>query len=115
MTAKKDEFLDQMKKQYDDLNYRWSRERDKFEAELQHESADIREEYEVKREEYRKIRDEMKVKIGNLEVADENAWADLKGGAEKSWAELSKAFDRAASHFKQSTEIADGKQDKPST
>ena len=31
MTAKKDEFVAQMKKQYDDLNYRWSRQRDKIE------------------------------------------------------------------------------------
>ena len=41
MTAQKDEFVEQMKKQYDELNYRWSRERDKFEADLQHESADV--------------------------------------------------------------------------
>ena len=34
MTANKDEYLKQMKTQYDDLNYRWSRERDKFEADL---------------------------------------------------------------------------------
>jgi len=34
MTTKKDEFVEQMKKQYDELNYRWSRERDKYEAGL---------------------------------------------------------------------------------
>ena len=32
MTSQKDEFLKKLKEQYDELNYRWSRERDKFEA-----------------------------------------------------------------------------------
>jgi hypothetical protein len=100
MAAKKDEYLDQMKKQYDELNYRWSRERDKFEADLQHESADLRKEYEAKREEYRKVRKELEEKIVELDVASDNAWEDLKDGAENSWKALSKAFDKATSHFK---------------
>lgn len=100
MATKKDEYLSQMKKQYDELNFRWSRERDKFEAGLQHASADARKEYEAKREEYRKLRSSLKEKIVDLEVAGDNAWYDLKDGAEKAWTELSKAFDKAASHFK---------------
>ena len=100
MSNKKDDFLNQMKKQYDDLNYRWSRERDKFEAGIQHASADIIKEYEVKREEYRKLRQVMKEKIVDLEVASENAWHDVKDGAEEAWKALSGAFDKATSHFK---------------
>lgn len=100
MTVKKDEFLAQLKKQYDELNYRWSRERDKFEADLQHESVDVRKEYEAKREEYRKYRKELQEKIVDLDVASDNAWEDLKNGAENSWNALSQAFDKAASHFK---------------
>jgi len=100
MPVKKEEFLEQMKKQYDELNYRWSRERDKFEADLQHESVDVRKEYEAKREEYRKHRNELKEKIVDLDVAGDNAWEDLKDGAENSWNALSKSFDKAASHFK---------------
>ena len=100
MTAQKDEFLAQLKKQYDELNYRWSRERDKFEADYQHLSADARKEYEAKREEYRKFRSELKEKIVDLDVASDNASEDLKHGAEKSWKALSQAFDKAASHFK---------------
>ena len=100
MTAQKDEFVEQMKKQYDELNYRWSRERDKFEAGFQHASADAQKEYEAKREEYRKLRGELKEKIVDLDVASDNAWEDLKDGAEKSWNSLSLAFDKAASHFK---------------
>ena len=100
MTANKDEYLKQMKTQYDELNYRWSRERDKFEAGLQHTSADARNEFEAKREEYRKFRSELKEKIVDLDVASDNAWEDLKDGADNSWKKLSKAFDKAASHFK---------------
>ena len=36
----------------------------------------------------------------DLEVAGENAWEELKVGAEKSWKALSQAFDKASSHFK---------------
>ena len=100
MTSQKDEFLQKLKKQLDDLNYRWSRERDKFEADLQHLSADARKEFEAKRETYRSLRDELKEKLVDLDVAGENAWYDLKEGAEKSWKALSQAFEKAASHFK---------------
>ncbi|MBW1742769.1 MAG: hypothetical protein JRJ47_04980 [Deltaproteobacteria bacterium] len=67
MTEKKDEFVAQMKKQYDDLNYRWGRQRDKIEADLQHASGDVRKEYEEKREAYRKFRNDLKEKIIDLE------------------------------------------------
>lgn len=100
MTDKKHDFLGQMKKQYDELNYRWSRERDKFEAGLQHQSADVRKAYEEKKETYYKTRDDMKAKIDDLDAAGDSAWEDIKDGAQKSWQELSNAFDRATSHFK---------------
>ena len=100
MPEKKDDYLAQLKKQYDELNYRWSRERDKFEAGLQHESADVRKEYEAKREEYRKFRKDLEEKITDLDVASDNAWEDLKEGAENSWKAMTKAFDKATSHFK---------------
>ena len=100
MPSKKDEFLAQMKKQYDDLNYRWSRERDKFEAGIQLAGAEVIKEYEAKREEYRKFRKEMNEKIVDLEVASDNAWYDLKEGIELSWKSLGEAFDKATSHFK---------------
>ena len=100
MATQKDDYLAQLKKQIDALNFRWSRERDKFETDLQHESADIRKEFEAKREEYRQYRKELQEKIVDLDVASDNAWEDLKNGAENSWKALSQAFDKAASHFK---------------
>ena len=100
MPDKKDDFLEQLKKQYDELNYRWSRERDKLESELQHANVEARKEYEAKREEFRKFRKDLNDKIVDLDVASDNAWEDLKDGAENSWKEMARAFDKAISHFK---------------
>ena len=100
MTTKKDEILEQLKKQYDDLNYKWSIERDKFEAKAQHLGAEARKQYEETREEFRRVRKDMKGKIIDLEVASENAWDDVKDGAETAWKAMSKAFEKASSHFK---------------
>lgn len=100
MPGKKEDYLEQMKKQYDELNFQWSRKRDKFEANLQHESADARKQYEEAREDFRKYRKEMKEKITDLEAASDNAWDDVKDGAEDAWNVLSKAFDKASTHFK---------------
>jgi ElaB/YqjD/DUF883 family membrane-anchored ribosome-binding protein len=100
MTEKKDELINQMKKQYDDLNYQWSRKRDKFEANMQHESADAKKEYEEAREDFRKFRKEMKEKIIDLEEAGDKAGKDLIDGAENAWNIMAKAFDKASSHFK---------------
>ena len=41
MGSKKEEFLDQLKKKYDDLNYRWNIERNKLEAKAQHEKVQL--------------------------------------------------------------------------
>ena len=100
MATNKDGYIQQLKKQYDEINYRWSLERDKFEANLQNTEANARKEFEAKREEYRKFRSELKEKIVELDVASDNAWEDLKDGAEQSWNALSRAFDKATAHFK---------------
>jgi hypothetical protein len=100
MSSKKDELVAELKKKYDDLNYRWNIERNKLEAKAQHESAEAKQKFEETRQELRKFRKEMKEKIVDLEVAGENAWEDVKNGAEKAWKALSKAFDKASAHFK---------------
>ena len=100
MATQQDEFLEEMKKKYDDLNYRWSIERDKFEATLQHAGVDARKEYEAKLEDFRKYRAELKTKIDGLEASGDKAWEDLKEGAENSWKSMSDAFGKAISQFK---------------
>ncbi|GAB6909066.1 conserved hypothetical protein [Desulfosarcina cetonica] len=96
----KDELLAQMKKKYDDLNYRWNIERNKLEAKAQHESADVIKKFEEKRETFRQYQAQMKDKLKALDAAGESAWDDLKGGADEAWKALSTAFDKATGHFK---------------
>lgn len=100
MSDKKEAFLEEMKKKLDDLNYRWNIERNKLEARAQHEGADARKAFEEKKEKLRQVRAEMTAKIKALEAAGENAWDDVKGGAEEAWKALNKAFEKVASHFK---------------
>ena len=95
----KEEFLKEMKARMDELNYRWSIERNKFEAKAQHLGAEAREKFEDQRQELRRLRREMKEKILELEVAGENAWEDVREGAEKAWKALNKSFKKAASRF----------------
>ena len=100
MPSKKEEFLEQLKKKVDDLNYRWNIERNKLEASAQHESAEVIKKYEEKREALGRLRDDMKTKIKDLEAASGSAWEDVKDGAEEAWKALATAFDKATSHFK---------------
>lgn len=100
MPGKKDEFLEQMKKKYADLNYRWNIERNKFDAKIQHESAGAKKRLEAERDELLRFRNEMKAKIIDLEVAGENAWDDVKDGVENTWKALSKSFNKVISNFK---------------
>jgi hypothetical protein len=97
---KKDEFIADVKKKFDELNYKWSVERDKYEAKAQHLGAEARKQYEDASQELRRFRKDMKERIIDLEVAGENAWDDVKVGVEKAWKELSKSFERATKHFK---------------
>jgi hypothetical protein len=100
MATPKEDYLDQLKKKLNDLNYRWNIERNKIEAKAQIETAEALKKFEEKREDLRKFRKEMEVKIKDLEVAGEGAWGDIQVGAEEAWDRLSKAFEKASSHFK---------------
>lgn len=96
----REEFIKKMKRQLDELNYHYSLERDKFEAKAQHLSADAKKTFEKELEKLQELRKVAKEKIVDLDVASENAWHDVKQGAEDAWKALSKAFKNASSHFK---------------
>jgi hypothetical protein len=111
MALNKDEFLKKMKQQYDELNYRWNVERNKLEARTQHLSADARRKMEKEWEELGRMRQRLKEKIIDLEVAGENAWdefkdgaedawEDVRGGTEKAWQAFSEGLKKAVKRFK---------------
>ena len=95
----KEEFIKKMKQELNEFNYRYNIERNKFEAKAQHQNTDAKKRLE-ELEKLRKKRKELKEKIVDLEVAGENAWFEVKEGAEEAWKALSKAFKKATSHFK---------------
>jgi hypothetical protein len=99
-TMDKQEFIEKMKQELNELNYRWNIERNKLEAKTQHLSADAKKTFEEELQRLQKLRKEMKEKIIDLEVASENAWYDVKEGTEKAWKALNKAIKKASSHFK---------------
>ena len=99
MALSKDDFLKKMKEQYDDLNYRWNVERNKLEAKSQHLSAEARQKMEAEWEELGKMRQRMKEKIIDLEVAGENAWDEFKDGAEEAWEDVRQGTERAWKAF----------------
>lgn len=100
MASKKEEFLEKMQSQLDELNYRWTIERNKFEAQAQHFSADAKKKLDEEIDNFRKLRSDMKGKMSDLEKASENAWDDVKEGSETAWNALSESFKKAIDHFK---------------
>jgi len=99
MALSKDDFLKKMKEQYDDLNYRWNIERNKLEAKSQHLSAEARQKMEKEWEELGKMRQRLKEKIIDLEVAGENAWDEFKDGAEDAWEDVRQGTEKAWKAF----------------
>lgn len=95
-----EEFIKELKQKFNELNYRYSIERNKFESKAQHLGAEARKTYEEEAEKLRQLRKQMKAKLVELDVAGENAWHDVKQGAEEAWKALNSALKKASSRFK---------------
>ena len=99
MALTKDEFLKNMKRQFDDLNDRWNVERGKLEAKTQNLSAEARQKVEKEWEELGRMRQRLKERIIDLEVAGENAWDEFKDGAEDAWEDVRQGTETAWKAF----------------
>jgi len=99
MATSKDEFLKKMKRQYDELNYRWNIERSKLEEKGQNLSTEARKKLEEEWEDLGRVRQSMKEKIIDLEVAAENAWDEFKDGAEDAWEDVRDGTEKAWQAF----------------
>ncbi len=111
MAKTHDDFLKKMRGQFEELNQRWSAERDNLEARAREVSAEARQKFEDEWKSLDQLRKKMREKIIDLEVAAENtwddfkdeagdAWQDVREGTEKAWDSLSEGFKKAASRFK---------------
>lgn len=96
----KEDFIKELKQKINELNYRYSIERNKFESKAQHLGAEARKTYEEEAEKLRQLSKQMKAKLVDLDVAGENAWHDVKEGAEDAWNALNTAIKKASSRFK---------------
>ncbi len=61
--------------------------------------ADMTSQYQEQIDDLCIKRDVAKVKLRDLKEASGEAWSDLREGLERSWDELSHAFDLAIKHF----------------
>jgi len=96
----KEEVLENLKKQFDEFNYKFNIERSRLEAKAQHATADMKKKYTKELEDLQEMRGKMKEKLIELEVAGENAWEDVKEGADAVWDDLSSTFKKVVSRFK---------------
>jgi hypothetical protein len=96
----KEEFIKELKQKVNELNYRYSIERNKFESKAQHLGAEARKTYEEEAEKLRRLSKQMKARLVDLDVAGENAWHDVKEGAEDAWKAFNTAIKKASSRFK---------------
>lgn len=78
----------------------WSAEIDKLKARADKADADVKLEYYEQIEGLREKQDAARVKLTELMAASDDAWEDLKAGAESAGLALSDAVSKAVSRFK---------------
>ena len=95
----KDSYSKKMKEMFDDLNYKWSIERDKLEAKAQHAKVEVKNKYEDQLKTLQEKREKMGQKLDQIDTASEDAWKDIKEGVDSAWHSLNEAIKKARSHF----------------
>lgn len=78
----------------------WDAKLDVLSAKAQKTTADARIKYENELESLRSRRAAAHKMLEELGKRSEDAWEDMKGGAEKVWDELGKAMEKMADRFK---------------
>lgn len=84
----RDEYLNRFKTKLDE----WNAELDKLEAKSRQARADAKVDYERQLRELRQQRDELRRRYEEMEKASEQAWEQLRAGAEDAWRTLDEAF-----------------------
>ena len=95
----KDSYSKKMKEMFDDLNYKWSRERNKLEAKAQHAKVEVKKKFEEQLKTLQENREKMSQKLEQIDNASEEAWKDLKKGVDNAWKSLNESIKKARSHF----------------
>jgi hypothetical protein len=78
----------------------WDAKLDQLVAKAQKATADARINYENDLDALKAKRASAHQMLVEMGKRGENAWEDMKGGAEKAWDEMSKAMEKVAARFK---------------
>jgi len=92
MTIDRDDVLQKLKEQLEELNQVWQGERGRLEELARKAGADAAVRFENELEELKALRLKLKEKIVDLEVAGENAWEEVREGVDAAWRELREAL-----------------------
>ena len=94
--TKRDEYLENLKKQLDT----WNAEASKWEAKAKAAQANMRGEYEKQLTAFRHQRDQALEQMRRIQAASGEAWQDLVRGTDDAWARMRDAVEKARSEFK---------------
>jgi hypothetical protein len=95
----KDSYSKKMKAKFDELNEKWKVERSKLEGKAQHAKVEVKKKFEEQLKILKKSREKMRQKLDQVDGAGEDAWRDIKKGADSAWQALNEAIKKARSHF----------------
>jgi len=95
----KDSYSKKMKAKFEELNYKWSVERNKLEAQSQHAKVEVKKKFEEQLKTLKEKREKMGQKLELIDTAGEDAWKDIKDGVDNAWKSLNEAIKKARSHF----------------
>lgn len=93
--SEKQAYEKKLRARYDE----WSAEIDKLKARAAKVEADMQGEYESQIKELRAMQAAAETRLADLNKASENAWKDLKAGADAAWDSFGEAVRSARSRF----------------
>ena len=78
----------------------WNADIDRLKAKADQVEADSKIEYQKQMQTLKSKRDEIEKKVSEISRSGENAWEDLKAGADLAWEAMSEAIKSATTRFK---------------
>jgi len=96
MSEKKDAFVQKVKAKVDE----WNAEIDRLSARADQAEADARIEYHDEIKRLKQYRDDAEHKLKQIQEAGQEAWEDLRSGAEMAYDAMSEAINSARKRFK---------------
>jgi uncharacterized coiled-coil DUF342 family protein len=96
MSEKRDAYVQKIKARVDE----WNAEIDRLSARAEQAEADARIQYDEEIQTLKKFRDDTRNKLEKLEKSGDDAWEDLKSGAEMAFEAMNEAINSARKRFR---------------